>query len=168
MTSEAPSSTLPAPASGGGVAEVVAELRGLRSDFGGLRSDLHVLASRLEANEAATSKAAGVASAAAAAATQAYEQATAAMRATSEVKTEVDDAKAAMIRHAEVVTKASADMVAANAAQTPVLEQTLALVKVIKKNWPAVAAGIATVAIALATIVGQAVNAYMRARGHAP
>jgi hypothetical protein len=145
---------------------VVAELRGLRSDFGGLRGDLHVLAARLEANEAATAKAAGVASAAAAAATQAYDQATAAMRATSEVKAEVDDAKAAMIRHAAAVSKASTDIVAANAAQTPLIEQTLAMLKVLKKNGPAIAAAIATVAVTLATIVGQAVNAYLRAKGH--
>jgi len=136
---------------------VVAELRGLRADF-------HLLAGRLEANEAATGKATGIATAAAAAAAQAYDQATAAMRQTSEIKLDVADVKAAMVRHAETVSAASQAMVAANDAQTPMLVQTLAVVTTIKKNWPAVAAGI----VALATIIGQAVNAYLRARGKAP
>lgn len=138
---------------------MVAELRGLRGD-------LKVMGARLEATEAQTQKAIGVAEAAATAAAKAYEQATAAMRATSDVKSEVDDAKAAMVRHAETVSAASKAMVAANDAQTPLLEQTLALVQVIKKNGPAIVATLAAVAVALGTIVGQLVNAYMRARGH--
>jgi len=135
------------------------------SELRGLRGDLQAMGRRMEANEIAAEKALSVATAAANAAERAYEQATAAMRATSDIKTDVDDTKAAMVRHAATVTQASEAMVKANADQTPILESILQLAQAIKKYGPRLIALVAFVAVVLGTFVGQLVNAYVRARG---
>ncbi len=133
--------------------DVVTELRGLRVDV----RDLGARVSEVEARaSAATDKA-----------VQAYQRATEAVRAAEEVKLNAAATQAAMIRYAESVRASSDAMVAANAAQTPILDSlttwardTNKAVSDVKRFAPVIIA----LMIALGSAVGAMIHAFMLAR----
>jgi cell division septum initiation protein DivIVA len=138
---------------GANLDDVVAELRGLRTD-------VRDLAQRVSDVE-------GRALASADKAAQAYERANEAMRASEEVRLNAAATQAAMLRHAESVKASSEAMVASNAAQTPVLDaltlwarDTNKAVSDVKRYAPLAIAVLVTVASAL----GATVHAFMGAR----
>jgi cell division septum initiation protein DivIVA len=145
--------TQSAAGTGANLDDVVTELRGLRKDV----RDLGDRVSTVE----------GRASAAVDKAVQAYERSNEAMRASEEVRVNAAATQAAMLRHAESVKASSEAMVAANAAQTPILDalttwakDTNKAVGDVKRYAPLVI----SVMVALGGALGAVVHAFMLAR----
>lgn len=93
--------------------------------------------------------------------TRANDNATTALRSVSELKKETDDTRQAMVTHAATVADASRAIVESNASQTPMIENTEAMMATMKRYTPVALAA----AVALGTTLGAFWHALTSALG---